>query len=162
MTKRERFPEANLQSAIEAVIATNALITDEQYQKLARAIGKSVVMTYRVEIRYSDEEVEPSSDDTVGDEFILEDFNFFEDSSGRKFLAFLKSPRNTFFPLFNAENAFGDTTSVTISRVIQKENGGEIWVFKNLGSRLYIDKLGSEGIVDGIKNTLTSFIGSII
>src|SRR3989344_5210101 len=97
-------PYYDRDKAQTAVIATNAEITNAQFSKLARAIGKLVLMTYRVEERYSDEE--PSSDNTVDDEFILEDFNFFEDSSGRKFLAFLRSPRNTFFPLFSAENAF--------------------------------------------------------
>ena len=161
MEREQKFSEEDRRKVIEAVVATNAIITEEQSQKLAQAIGRKVRM------QYEDYEYITDEDASYGNEaeetFTLADFNFVEDpKTGQKYLAFLTTDDGaTNFPYWISKNAWEDTHAINIKKLTDHETGETLWSFEQPRSQVEIDAYGNitrcEDIIRKIKTLSASY-----
>ncbi len=164
MTEQEKSQEPqnpyyDREKAQAAVIATNAVITDEQFQSLIQAIGKTVVMQYHVLEWYSDED--SSSRYTDHTPFVLKDFNFIIDpKTNKKYLAFLRAEKNTFFPSLHYISYWEDQRHVTVENVKDNTTGELLWSFDTPNLPLAIDQRASGDYVKAIMNFSISAVRS--
>lgn len=110
------------------VIATNALITDSQFESLRESLGKMVTIERRVVDDYSEEFPSCYSND---ESTILHSFNYVLDNkTGKKYLAFLKyDKRDPHFVFYSNRRMDGIIRDVTINKVIDSKTHAPIWSF---------------------------------
>lgn len=154
-------PYYNREKAQAAVIATNAIITEEQFEKLKQSIGQRLVLVYKVKEQYSDDD---SQDQTYIDRtpFTLTDFNFVIDPQTRKrFLAYLRSSEgNTFYPACQYLSYFEDVRWVTVESILESDSEEAIWSFDHLGRYMRIDQREAGDYVAAIRDLTLSFVKS--
>lgn len=118
-------------------MATNALITDAQFECLEGALGKRVTMRYQVWESLSDED--ETYEEAKVESFTLHGFNYVIDpKTGLKYLAFLRyeDGNKFYFPYFQRSNIFQDTRFVTIEKVEDPTTGVLIWSFNRPGNTI--------------------------
>jgi hypothetical protein len=120
---------AKREQALSAVIATNAVISPEQFELLKNALGKEVVMEYNLSQYLADED--SNYDVPQTEKFTLKNFNFVEDEkTGIKYLAFFRNLEDdaTYFPFWNKKNFWDDSKSIRINR-LTLSSGELLWTF---------------------------------
>lgn len=159
MTEQGKILEFDYQRTIAAVIATNAVIANEQYRNLVKAIGRTVQMKREDHQYVSDEDADYLTAAT--ETFTLVDFNFVVDpDTDKRYLAFLRTSDDlTNFPHWSSVNAFGDILEITIEKLTDVDTGETIWSFDSPGEQVKIDALGSDGIVQKINGFSVSYLG---
>lgn len=154
-------PYYDREKAQATVIATNAVITIEQFEKLEQSIGKQPVLVYKVSEQYSDDD---SRDQTYTDRtpFTLVDFNFVIDPQTKKrYLAYLRSLEgNTFYPACEHISLFDDFRWVTVEKVIEADSQAVVWSFDKLGRYVRIDRRETGSYVKAIKDLTLSYVNS--
>jgi hypothetical protein len=115
--------------AISAVIATNALISPEQFLSLKNALGQKATIEYDFYVYLTGED--SSNNETDTETFVLKDFSYVEDKkTGDKYLAFFRSVEDnaTHFPYWASRNCWEDYKSIKINN-LKLLSGDVLWSF---------------------------------
>lgn len=158
MTEQEkRFSEYERQRAIAAVIATNAVISDEQFQKLANAIGSEVELQVRERHIIDEMSVRPIFPHW---NYVLGDFNFVVNNRGQRILAFLieAEGETVHFPYLTWKDytsySWETHHETSIEKVVNLDRSETIWSYDHHGEPILFGTSGVGGFIEGYPGVL--------
>ncbi len=158
MTEQEkRFSEYERQKAIQAVIKTNAVITDEEFHKLAKVIGSEVEV--QIQERHVIDEMS-GRPRFLHWTFVLKDFNFVVNPRGQRVLAFLRETEgNTIhFPYKTLRDysSYRWTTyhDTRIKKVVDVDRDETIWSYDQYGEPIMGGSYGIGGFSNSSEGLL--------
>lgn len=152
----------NPENAKNAVIATNAELTDEDLAVMKSCIGVELELDYSVRQQHSDDDRLDNSF-SAKTPFVLVDINYFTtESEDQHYLAFIRSNKNTFFPLLLYIDALNNTEHVQVNQIVKKKDGSIVWNFDRPMKPIKIDVHEPADFVDVIKGNSASLLTSQI
>ncbi len=156
-----RIPNSEKEPIINEVIATNAVITDEQFQALKDAIGGKVTMSYHARTVYSDEE--DIGEDRGEKLFTLFDFNYIVNpKTNQKYLVFLRfgnAENDLYFPTHAETDSFWDIHYIEIEEITDSATKALIWSFVKPGQAIHLSLDYSSGVNIGqLKESSVSYV----